>query len=362
MFGYPTNQAGFKDLPFGIDKPAGHLRVVALGDSFAFGIVPYPDLFLTLIDDRLPQVEVINMGIPRTDTGDYALLMQREGRALAPDMVLLHFFIGNDFNVRPRYQDEPQSLYLMRLIDVVVSGAKFSRYVWKGQYEDSTATMQREKHREILLRRLPLFHPGLSPARRNIDQVIANLASVRDTAHSVGGQFVVILVPEEMQIDQKLRRSLMRENNLPPDAYDFRLPNRVLKAALHRAGIAFLDLTRAFELAGRSQRLYKPADTHWNLAGNALAADLVERYLRLSGVGGRDDFKLRTVPIAEVFDGELKERWVGGGEGEQAARPSEGAPRLDSGWSMPGKATPQSERSQRRADVSALRMIDRAGD
>ena len=67
VFGTPLNSGGFKDVEHPRHKPAGTYRIVALGDSFAFGSVPYADNYLTLFGRRLGQgarpVEVINMGI-----------------------------------------------------------------------------------------------------------------------------------------------------------------------------------------------------------------------------------------------------------------------------------------------------------
>ena len=44
--------------------------------------------------------------------------------------------------------------------------------------------------------------------------------------------------------------------------------------------IPFLDLLPAFVEAGQRTRLYKPRDTHWNLAGNRLAAEVIAPIMR----------------------------------------------------------------------------------
>jgi len=69
FYGFPVNSLGFLDTEF--SKPdGGSFRVVALGDSFAFGAVPYDNNYLTLLEQHLDRpdqrVEVFNMGIPRT--------------------------------------------------------------------------------------------------------------------------------------------------------------------------------------------------------------------------------------------------------------------------------------------------------
>src|SRR6185295_6416669 len=101
VFGMPLNSGGFKDIEHPRDKPAGTWRIVALGDSFSFGSVPYQDNYLTLLGRRLGKdtrpVEVINMGVSGAGPQDYLALLLDEGLAYRPDVVLVSFFVGNDF-------------------------------------------------------------------------------------------------------------------------------------------------------------------------------------------------------------------------------------------------------------------------
>src|SRR4030095_10830935 len=91
------NSKGFKDVEFNTRKAAGTTRILGIGDSFAFGVVPYENNYLTLVEHYLNQsghrVELINMGIPSTGPSDYLSLLAHEGLPLEPDRVLLSFFI-----------------------------------------------------------------------------------------------------------------------------------------------------------------------------------------------------------------------------------------------------------------------------
>ncbi len=100
FYGFRVNSLGFHDLE--PESPKRDYRIVALGDSFATGVVPYAHNYLTLLEGTLERrlgrgVEVINMGIPRIGPNEYLSLLAREGLQLDPDHVLLSFFIGNDF-------------------------------------------------------------------------------------------------------------------------------------------------------------------------------------------------------------------------------------------------------------------------
>ena len=100
------NELGFKDQSISVQKPESVYRVLALGDSFAFGVVPYRNNYLTILEQRLDsdrrQVEVLNFGIPAIGPHDYHAILVKEGLAYSPDMVLVNFYTGNAFNLRDR--------------------------------------------------------------------------------------------------------------------------------------------------------------------------------------------------------------------------------------------------------------------
>jgi len=82
-----------------------------------------------------------------------------------------------------------------------------------------------------------------------------------------------------MQVDRAHRQKLIRASGLKEEDFDFQIPNRLMKTRLSHAGIKYLDLLDRFVESGKSTRLYRPRDTHWNLAGNELAAEAIRNYL-----------------------------------------------------------------------------------
>jgi len=88
-----------------------------------------------------------------------------------------------------------------------------------------------------------------------------------------------------MQVDPELRGEMARFFDDGEAGFDFVAPNRRLAEDLRSQGIRYLDLLGPFREAGRRARLYKPRDTHWNIAGNRLAADLIRDAL-LRGPSG----------------------------------------------------------------------------
>lgn len=93
-----TNALGMRGEPARPDKAAGVLRVLVVGDSFAFGFgVEEADTFAArlgrLLAARLHRpagsVEVLNAGVPGWSTDDYFLYLRTRGYALDPDVVVV---------------------------------------------------------------------------------------------------------------------------------------------------------------------------------------------------------------------------------------------------------------------------------
>jgi lysophospholipase L1-like esterase len=108
-FDYQYNSLGFRDFEHSREKPAGVYRILVLGDSFTFGAGAdlsntYPRLLEQRLNERAATpngagvpliVEVVNFGIPRYWTEPERLLLEREGLAFAPDLVVVGF-VPND--------------------------------------------------------------------------------------------------------------------------------------------------------------------------------------------------------------------------------------------------------------------------
>ena len=72
---YWNNAFGLNDLEFVVPKPPGRFRIMALGDSFTYGLVPYPDAVMTRLEEALRagcpgvDLDLLNFGIGGTTVG-----------------------------------------------------------------------------------------------------------------------------------------------------------------------------------------------------------------------------------------------------------------------------------------------------
>jgi hypothetical protein len=88
-----TNSKGLrgkKDFPYTKDKEK--LRILILGDSFTFGDeVSDDETYASYLQEMLPHVEVINMGVHGYGHDQMLLLFKEEGVKYDPDIVILGF-------------------------------------------------------------------------------------------------------------------------------------------------------------------------------------------------------------------------------------------------------------------------------
>jgi hypothetical protein len=96
---YKINSQGLRDKEYPIIKPKGKIRLVALGDSFTFGEgIPYSKRFTDISERNLPNLEIINFGVPGYGLDQSILLFERKGLQFSPDFVIL--FINDPLTSR----------------------------------------------------------------------------------------------------------------------------------------------------------------------------------------------------------------------------------------------------------------------
>ena len=95
------NSRGYRDRERSIEKAAGVRRVVALGDSFAWGVsVELEDAYPQRLERGLNRLrreawEVVNLALPGMNTRDHLALLEKEGFAYGPDVVLLGYVLND---------------------------------------------------------------------------------------------------------------------------------------------------------------------------------------------------------------------------------------------------------------------------
>lgn len=283
IYGFSTNSKGFHDVERSKEKPAGTYRALGIGDSFSFGVVPHQFNYLTLLENHIkatrPEFELVNMGIPGLSPREYLAVLLNEGLELKPDMVLLSFFIGNDFAETAKIDRIYRWSYTANIVKYVYAlktKAGNLGGTTTSAYDDNAPPLTEDAFLQIEAFGKPLFEKDNPLFDEALARTMVHLRAIKQVCDGYGIRLSIVLIPDVMQLDDGLLRKV---TGLAPDRLDPDRPNRALSAELTRLGVDHLDLTAAFRAAAPSGRLYKPNDIHWNIAGNALAEKLIYEHI-----------------------------------------------------------------------------------
>jgi hypothetical protein len=309
--GFVLNSRSFRTREYVRPKPEGTVRIVTFGDSFNFacGGVPHRLMWSTQLEGILDQggegVEVIAMGVPGVGPRFELRLWELERDLLDADVVVVAFFVGNDLtdeHVLGRALRASEGLarvsYAFRLgrnllrlrgaspgLPGKVTPLPHDPVFPTGGYEVAEPEDQRLVLSDDELERIEglRVEPFLTRSERLLDTLIedsrSTLVRFRDSVEAAGGSFVVMMIPDLAQVDADLRLRVLHRLGLEEDDLDPGRPQRRLARALGEAGIDHLDLLPHFVAESRHRDLYWSSDTHWNPAGNLLAARLLADYL-----------------------------------------------------------------------------------
>jgi lysophospholipase L1-like esterase len=265
-----TNSAGFRGPEFAIEKPAGCLRILCVGDSYTFGPYVQEDQSLPGVLGRLlarrtpPAVEVINGGASGFTILDERRFLEERALAIAPDIVLL-FFCQND--IRDLGQKRA-TIDLMRDHAATKSMPLLGPMIGLLQQTALFNAMQKVSA-QMWVRRRAAQQPVLSRNETGHWEIYrTNLRAMADLLARRRIRWMVVAWPSAQQLGGS--ESLE--------------PQERLEGLAREAGVPFLDLTPALQdLRRKGERAYLvPLDGHPSAAGyEASARAVAERLLQL---------------------------------------------------------------------------------
>ena len=282
---FKLNSKGFHDEEF-TQKTGDTYRIAGLGDSFAFGVVPYENNYLTLLESQLQgenlDVEILNLGIPSIGPDDYLALFVNEGLALKPDMLLLSVFIGNDISDTKARTIQSYSYVASLLSYITTFNTNYEGQIIHSQkiYCDDCPVFDEKTFLAIERARSFIYLEGNQKFLTLLKKTVYYLNQINAICKKKGIEFVIVLIPDELQINPQLQQEVIKRfyPEIKEGTWQTTLPNQKLIAELAERKIDYLDLYQHF--AERpTEQLYRPRDSHWNIAGNNLAATIIRDYL-----------------------------------------------------------------------------------
>jgi lysophospholipase L1-like esterase len=280
----------------GPEPTAAATRVLALGDSFTFGVgakdeETYPARLQVHLRAAGVDAVVWNAGVPGFGVPDAVAWYERWGVPLKPNVVVIAPFLANDLqDAMPGAQTRVVDgelvtgegsggarrwlYYHSHLFRLVKSSLLEGPLRQKLGLDEPWTRRERRSELALYGRDLP---PELTPGAIATERAVKRLLE-----HAVprGAGVLAVLVPSLPQVDARRWRALHAELGADLRGQDPRRPNRWFAETFELSGAVVLDPTAT--LAGavaRGERLYYPRDQHLTPAGYDLLAREVARTL-----------------------------------------------------------------------------------
>lgn len=298
-FDFNCNSSGYLDTEFSFEKEE-QLRIAAIGDSFAFGKVPYGDNFLTLTEEHLKQcriddsdgITIHNYGIPGSSPTEYAYILKNEVLPTNPDCVLLCIFTGNDiqgFRIRRPSRATlanwwiykiPRGFYLMQqeTAQVVNPNSEYDAgtipdYMYNPALEKPCYSD--EQYARIINRRVELLNANNGQTERQYLEFFKTIDFFKKT---LSQRLIVAILPQEIQVNDTLYQAIIQQKPVPGD-YIQDYPQQQITDYCHMNDVKCINLLPEFRNREPDTIKYFLQETHWNVAGNRIAAEIVSSSL-----------------------------------------------------------------------------------
>jgi hypothetical protein len=130
----------------------------------------------------------------------------------------------------------------------------------------------------------------LEEGLRETQQALQRFRTWCDEHHT---RALVMAIPAQQQVDPTVRARWIERFHLEQESFDYDLPQQRLATICSEIGVELFDVRSEFAAhVAADEALYIEDDDHWNVAGHALAADLLLEptlEILLRGAGSASD-------------------------------------------------------------------------
>jgi len=324
------NSQGMHDTEHALEKAPHTFRLLMLGDSFVQAVqVGEAETAHQVLEDNLnrqlaaqSQFEVISAGVVNWGTNQQLIYYREHGRQFQPDLVLLMFYIGNDFadnlpgnvltikgfNCYAPYSAvcdnklTPSPLtYAPGFSRIQGNCSPYRRvlinslgrlYQHSRLYQQIEPLLLANRPREVFGQKYPLAYTALYLPNTEVEleqayQITqATLTQLRQEVEADGSQFAVALIPpwpvlQLILLSPDEQAAFLKANPQFVEA-DANRPNRRMAEFFNNQNTPFIDLTEPlvkYSAAHARAPLYLIGEGHWTAEGNRTAADILAQWL-----------------------------------------------------------------------------------
>jgi len=273
-------------------KPAGMYRVIALGDSFTWGIEAGEDEHFPHYLEKILQgkraAEVFNMGVGSYGIDQMLLKYERHGQALRPDVVVLGIFPHDYDRTRLSFYSYSKPIFRRdgitgqyALENVPVPPPKEVYASLKNSLDGtgSHAWVFVKNRVRKLLSTLPGGNGYYEETDRLVEYLLARLKSDLD---KTGTKLLIVHIPRGNAFENG--DSLLRAGSEPQTAH--------LRVLYEKLKVPYVDLLDALPANHKSATIYREFYTHrpdgsighFTPRGNAEVAKIIAEALKANGM------------------------------------------------------------------------------
>ncbi|PIZ52151.1 hypothetical protein COY28_04650 [Candidatus Woesearchaeota archaeon CG_4_10_14_0_2_um_filter_57_5] len=299
------NAKGLNDIEHSYNR--SRPRILVIGDSFIGGIIGKEDeQFIDFLQQRLPDYEVICMGVGSYSTDNQLIWLQTEGYKYHPDVVLLAMSMNDiwDNTVKDLFIVDASG-QLQHNVPLRISPVKRVAMACAARLQVCALAYNTLLQSPLIIRILhqvgvsniaadsdaPKFIMQSVPAalfvgsNSQVDAAWNRTYMLLDAFASytrlIGAKPVVMMVPLREQLfpaDDNRSLALAGEQGA-----DMARPEELLASHLGDVGVPFIDLLSVFQ-QHRDEGMYYPVDGHWAVDGTRTAGGYVADTLRGAGL------------------------------------------------------------------------------
>lgn len=277
-----TNSLGLRSRE--IEKEKTRKRVLVLGDSVVWGFgVEDNETFASILNEETGGFEFINAALSDYSTRQELDYLKRDGIKLEPDVVMLGFFVGNDF---------VDNLVRSGNASMKVESSWFKNLKRGVRKNIKTYDFLMSRLRGIYQIRMFLVKTGLANNEdfyqyriymkdydNDVNQAVNITFSYIDEMNSLAKKenvtFVMVLIPPKYQIYDKEWESALAYNRFKADDVERTKPTIILKDFCRKNNITCIDLLD--DLQSIKEDMYLTKDTsHFNALGHRIIANILK--------------------------------------------------------------------------------------
>jgi len=290
------NAIGMRDRDHAKKKQKDTTRILVFGDSFMEALqVAFEDSFPSLLESGLHEtlhrnVEVINCAVSGWGQDDQLAYLEKYGRALEPDLILVAMTLHNDVSdnmkeqfhtlaydkliLKPVAHRSVSELKILHVKDFLASHSHLVQLLRKvktlGEIRKLATAL--DGHVMQLIGR----NEETEELKRGWKLTFELFKGIREMGKSMGAETAIMLIPLRLQLHDGSLDHFRTSGGMSTDDVAIDKPQQAMRTFGREANIEIIDLLptlRRWTVENKAS-LHLP-EGHWNEKGHRLAADTI---------------------------------------------------------------------------------------